>query len=399
MRSESPKVNISQLAHPVLNFWAYMNGKGEKLRVSVQKNYKDFELVKEVSTDQFQPGWQRFSIDLTPFKDSKYIRVGIEGESVADLHDFMAYDNVAIIDDVTNDLMALSLTADVTEVAAGDDAVLNFTIRNNAATSVNASDYDVVLLKNGKEVNRTKGEDLAPDKATNFLLSDKASVLDSVATVYAARIDYAADKCPGNNTAESDTFKIVMPDYPAPSALSATSGKGQAELSWTAPDLVNRKAQAVTETFDDYQAFIINDVGDWTMYDADLQNTIRITINELFGPLQYDNAGKPMAFQVFQRGRCRYSLQKLGSAFRRPDAGQLQLRFQRRWILQEAERRLGHLARVERYGAEHPLLRQGRYVSRHSGTHGSPLFDHRQGREQFHEDGRNHRRDQRCHLG
>ncbi len=299
VRSESPKVNISQLAHPVLNFWAYMNGKGEKLRVSVQKNYKDFELVKEVSTDQYQPGWQRFSIDLTPFKDSKYIRVGIEGESVADLHDFMAYDNVAIIDDVTNDLMALSLTADVTEVAAGDDAVLNFTIRNNAATSVNASDYDVVLLKNGKEVNRTKGEDLAPDKATNFLLSDKASVLDSVATVYAARIDYAADKCPGNNTAESDTFKIVMPDYPAPSALSATSGKGQAELSWTAPDLVNRKAQAVTETFDDYQAFIINDVGDWTMYDADLQNTIRITINELFGPLQYDNAGKPMAFQVF----------------------------------------------------------------------------------------------------
>lgn len=33
--------------------------------------------------------------------------------------------------------------------------------------------------------------------------------------------------------------------------------------------------------------------------DADGQNTILITLNSMFGPLQYNNAGKPMAFQVF----------------------------------------------------------------------------------------------------
>ena len=35
------------------------------------------------------------------------------------------------------------------------------------------------------------------------------------------------------------------------------------------------------------------------MYDGDKQKTIQITLNTMFGPLKYDHAGEPMAFQVF----------------------------------------------------------------------------------------------------
>ena len=37
VRSELPKVDISEMAKPTLNFWAYCTGKGDKLTVSVPK--------------------------------------------------------------------------------------------------------------------------------------------------------------------------------------------------------------------------------------------------------------------------------------------------------------------------------------------------------------------------
>lgn len=299
VRSESPKVDISALDKPVLNFWAYMNGKGEKMRISVQKDYKEFENVFETSSDKYEKGWTRFHIDLTPYKNSKFIRVGFEAESVKDIYDFMAYDNVAIVEDATNDLMAMELTADKNEVKVGNELNLNFSLRNNANTFVNGGDYDVVLMKNGVEASRIKGEDVEQDMVKTITLSDKPTVFDPTTTKYTAKIEYAADKITGNNSAESEKFKFIMPEYPVPTSLTAVSGNGQAELSWTAPDLINRKPAVTTDDFDSYKAFIIDNVGGWTMYDGDKQNTIQITLNESFGPLQYDNAGKPMAFQVF----------------------------------------------------------------------------------------------------
>lgn len=298
VRSESPKVDINTLTKPMLTFWAYMNGKGEKMRVSVQKDYKEFEQVLEVSTDRYQRGWHRFSVDLTPFKGSKYVRVGIEGESVKDLYDFLAYDNVAIVDDANYDLMSFMLSSDETELVVGDEALLNFTVRNNGKNTVKGTDYELVLLKNGKETSRTQGVNILQDRTETITLTDNTTVLDPEQTVYSARIEYAADQMEANNTSGTVTFKLIKPEYPVPTNLRATSGNG-AELSWTAPDLLNLKPVVTTESFDDYDAFIIDNVGKWTMYDADMQNTIRITLNELFGPLQYNHAGEPMAFQVF----------------------------------------------------------------------------------------------------
>ena len=102
-----------------------------------------------------------------------------------------------------------------------------------------------------------------------------------------------------NNTSDKSIVNVLMPDYPTPTALKATSEKDGVALAWTAPDLENRNLQTTTDTFDNYEAFAINGYGDWTTYDCDQQNTIQITLNESFGPLQYKNAGKPMAFQVF----------------------------------------------------------------------------------------------------
>lgn len=298
VRSESPKVDITALNSPVLNFWAYMNGKGEKLRVSVQKDYKEFVDAMEISTDQYEKGWHRFTLDLTPYKDSKYIRVGFEGESVKDLDFFLAYDNVAIVDNVDKDLSATALTAGE-NVKAGGKVNLSLSLRNNSSAKVNGADYSIVLYKNGKEQSRTNGTDIDADMVKSVKLTDETTVFDPEETVYYAAIDFPGDKLTDNNTSESKTVKVLLPEYPTPTSLNAASAGNGVELAWTAPDMENRDAQVTKETFDNYEAFAISDFGDWTTYDCDQQNTIQITLDASFGPLQYKNAGKPMAFQVF----------------------------------------------------------------------------------------------------
>ncbi len=296
-RSESPKVDISALAKPVLHFWAYFNGKGDSLTVSVSPDYEGFEPVLRLSSAD-GTGWKRFAIDLTPYRSSRFVQIGLEGKAVASLEYFMAYDNVSITDTYANDLMMRSLTSP-DEMNTQDESDFKVAIRNNGDQSVKAADYSIVLYRNHKEVARVQGEDLATDSKLEFMLTDKASVLDSEKNVYQAAIEFAADENQANNVSATDTVKVTLPDYPTPTGLKAAKGSNGVSLGWTAPDLENLKKQSYTETFEDFPAFTISDVGEWTLVDGDKQTTKRITLSSVMGALQYDHAGEAMAYQVF----------------------------------------------------------------------------------------------------
>lgn len=300
VRSESPKVDISGAQHPVLHFWAFCNGKDGKMRVSVQKDYGEFEPVMEISGDKYELGWHRFTVDLTPYKNSRYVRVGFEAEADSTLQDFMGYDNVSIADQVDHDLMAMDLNA-VENVETGDEAALSLVVRNNTDNRVEGKDYSVVLYKNGREAARVNGRSVDADMTTEIAIDNKVSTIDDDVLTYYAKIEYDADQVPDNNTSAEKTVKVKKPDFPAPQKLEASSRENNVVLTWKAPDNSVRY-KTTTDSFEDYDKFIIDGIGDWTVYDCDKQNTIRITLNQEFGPLNYDNAGEPMAFQVFNTG-------------------------------------------------------------------------------------------------
>lgn len=298
VRSESPKVDIKNMKSPVLNFWAYLNGDGDELNISVQKDYGEFVDVRRISTAEGTKGWNRFSIDLTPYKDCKFLRIGFEGKAVKNLDNFVAYDNVAIVEKAAADLMAMSIETEE-RVKASSESVVEFSFRNNTNTDVKGTDYDIVLYKNDKEVNRIDGVDIPCDMVKTVIMKDVTSVLDPEESTYHATVNYAKDELPENNASAKNEVKILLPDYPVPTALKATAAGNHVNLAWTAPDLLNRKPKVTEESFEDYQTFSIDGVGGWTMYDGDKQKTIQITLNTMFGPLKYDHAGEPMAFQVF----------------------------------------------------------------------------------------------------
>ena len=301
VRSESPKVDISGTANPMLNFWAYSNGLGDKLTVSVQKDYGEFVPALTITTDKYEKGWHRFSVDLTPYKDSKYIRVGFEGEAVKSTDEFMAYDNVSIIDNIDHDLMVTDFAAD-DKVDAGEIANIHISLRNNSANDVAPTDYAVVLYKDGKEIERVKGPKVPADQEITLDMSTRLTPVDNDQVMFSAYIDYPDDQLTSNNATASATVNVRKTNYPAPANLTAVSRQDNVELGWDKPNLDNVGLKVTTDDFESYKTFAISDYGDWTTYDCDKQNTILITLDESFGPLRYENAGEPMAFQVFNAG-------------------------------------------------------------------------------------------------
>ena len=56
-------------------------------------------------------------------------------------------------------------------------------------------------------------------------------------------------------------------------------------------------AETVTDDVDSYKPFAITGIGDWTTVDRDLQITAQLSLGD--GVLQWENAGQPQAFIVF----------------------------------------------------------------------------------------------------
>lgn len=298
VRVESPKIDIRNLSHPQLRFWAFLSGAGDSLTVSVSPEYKDFEPKLKISTADKTVGWHSYTVDLSEYLNSRFLQIGFEGKAIVLTNDFVDFDNFSIMDPVDHDLMACTISGP-DELATETSGTFTVTLRNNAETTVYGADYEVVLYKNGREVTRVAGRTVAGDATTNVSLAVAPSVLDvELSSVYAV-IFYDADENADNNTTDTLTLKVLLPDYPVPTNLSAQSAYGKIALSWYAPDLVNRPNQNTTETFDGYKSFIIDNIGSWTLVDGDKQSTKRITLSSLFGPLQYDHAGEAMAFQVF----------------------------------------------------------------------------------------------------
>ena len=130
-------------------------------------------------------------------------------------------------------------------------------------------------------------------------LTDVPTIDDPEMTVYKASILSEKDQNAANNISNRVSVEIILPQYPRVTQLSGEAAGGKIKLFWEEPNFSDMPAQSVTERFENYPAFAIANYGDWKAVDADGAKTIRMTLSEEFGPLEYPNAGEAMAFQVF----------------------------------------------------------------------------------------------------
>ena len=291
----APRITLEGTQNPtVVFYYQYTNDAVEgKIEVIVEdqeiRTLRSFD-INENDANQ----WIRCEIPLKEFLGKKYIQLAFTGSgAVADA--YFAIDNITISDFVDKDLAVKDFTAPV-RVDINEEVSFNLQIRNNGSSKVSARDYSIKLYKNGEMIQEVPGRDIEASAMLSFELLDTPSVTDPSSSVYSAEIAYGDDKNTENNKSKSANVRIVTPNYPTVTDLNGESVNG-VTLTWSDPNTSDMPGTPVTESFEAYESFIINNIGEWTLYDKDKCSTVILTLMD--GALDYPNIGSPMAWQVF----------------------------------------------------------------------------------------------------
>lgn len=297
-RFESPKVSLQGSSNPVLTFWYYASGASDSLIVEVSQKHETFvPLARKVMSEN--RGWQRMELNLTDYKNSSFIQIGFRGVALsASKTPLVSVDNISIRDNKGWNLALDGFTAPKW-INVGSEATFTVNVANATGEQVQASDYQVELLKNGAVCATANGVQIPLDGNVSVSLKDTPTISDAETSVYKARIVSAKDAVADDNESDAQEVVLLMPSWPAVADLTGYSEDDGIHLLWTEPDYSDVPADAQTDDIESYEDFAISNIGNWTMVDGDGANTIQLTLNIDDGPLTYPNAGKPMAFQVF----------------------------------------------------------------------------------------------------
>ncbi len=298
-RLRSPRMAISGETNPTLVFYYFYNELTKDFAVEIAVDDKPMQLLRKIDiTSEGAGKWTRIEIPLSEYRNAKYFQFGFTGHALQACSEFIAIDNLSVLDLKENDLTVMGITVpDKADVSK--DVVVEATIRNSGSKAVSGNAYKVRLLKNGKPVMENVGEDIAPDGEIVSVFFDPISVADPETTVYNVEVEFAADENTSDNIGTGAETLIVQNELPVATDLSGNAFGG-VKLTWSEPAESETHPDPDVETFDFYESFIISDIGDWKLYDGDGYNTVIIQTS--FGVLDYPNIGSPMAWQVIDPG-------------------------------------------------------------------------------------------------
>ena len=292
----SPIFDLSAFANPVLTFWQ-INGPKDNLKVQVRTvggEWTDVaEPVWETGVDGLQ--WSRCYIPLANLKSGEVQFSFLAYGGVRPMH----IDNITIAEAAaTRDIAVRSLSVSPKRANVGEMSTFTVDLRNFGGQS--EKNYDVVLYRDGQEVNRTAGSELEATAMTNVDFTYTSTLDDAMLadkSLWSASVEFADDQDEANNTSDTIQWSTRPNDVPDAADLTAAQADGKVQLSWTAG--VNRSAaeigemQFVTDDFESYTPFATEGVGDWTFVDKDGSKTWATTYPKI------PNAGDPMSFMVF----------------------------------------------------------------------------------------------------
>lgn len=305
-RYTSPKIDIRELSSPTLSFWLYDKGLGDVVEVGVMPEMTEWATLQTITFDSGK-GWRRFEIDLSQFTSARYIQVGFNGICKGNEPKFVtAVDNLSIRNSAARDLTVEKYEFPV-RVNVGTSSAFTLTLRNRGSEALDAGSYTIELYRqDGAEAERTKvssiaGKALASDKTTTVTLKDNPEIFTPKQVFYSAEVMLDGDASPSDNIVAPQPVTVFMPPYPTPDELAANCNGEGVDISWKAPESGEGTALRVTDDFESYPIFSIDECGDWTLYDGDKQFTLTMALN-IAGDIQlleYEHAGEPMAWQVF----------------------------------------------------------------------------------------------------
>ena len=276
------------------NLKLFFNIRGEytedaSMTVQVQKSDGTVEDIKkyEYNDPENISEWTSECLSLAKYANERYILVRFLGNG----RGLIPIDNVVVRNLYAEDL---SVAVNVPEsVKKGNTAEIEMTVTNlgeNTANGYSVKLYDGDELAAEKTVNST----LAPLASETVSLNYTPSIFkDGSSASLTAEVVYDKDLDMSNNRATAEV-SLITSTKAAPASAAKAKGNEGCTVSWTAPASTEG---TVTDGFEDYDTWAINNFGDWTGIDGDKGYT-----GEIFNSDDNNTGhqGEPFAFEIFE---------------------------------------------------------------------------------------------------
>lgn len=265
------------------------------LAIEAAANYGNYTEVSRIDYTKAREGWNFTRIPLDKIDCSGFIQFGLRA-STGDATRHLHIDNLVVRDPAANDLLALDVTA-AGDLKVGSETTVTATVQNIGTTIV--SDYTVELWVNGMQLESTPGSSIEPLKTATFDFKVTPTVAMSAKASFGIKVINSGDANLADNTYIGSYYDVEMPRWPAVTDLTGSYDGNNVNLEWTPMTDAVLEPEHVTDKVETYEPFIIDNIGDWTTVDVDGgKGTFTIKNTSSFN-VDYPNAGKPMAFQVF----------------------------------------------------------------------------------------------------
>lgn len=291
----SPMVNIDDVEFPTVEFMVYaINDDDSRLTVSVNTAAGELKPLRSFLLSELPEGWNQIRIPLTEYKGDKYVQVSFTGEAGESYNNRINLDCIGFSNIHRQDVAAGTLE---TPEAMNTDADSYFIAHVTNVGVDEIKDVKVTLLRNGNAVAEDVVESIPTGRTFEVSLRDKANVAFDEFVDYSFRVDATDDTNHDNDLSLTHQVTVDLPFYPVPDAIGLYDAN-QATLQWSL-DEVKGIHPTVREGFEDYDAFIIKEVGNWTLRDVDGASGTTGILDADGNPMDYPNMGAPMAYQVF----------------------------------------------------------------------------------------------------
>lgn len=289
----STKIDISKADNPV--FQLFYQGKGSVLELKVGRDGAPMEVAKSIDLKENPTDdWTIATVDLAPYKDAKYIQVGLMVRGVHNTETetwSVPIDNIRVINQVAKEVRLVAVSAPAA-VEAGEDVAVNVRLENLGTEEL----HDVTVSLPASEEKTVMVDCIPVYGSADVLFSIATGALSPDVIDFGVNAVADGDADTENNSAAS-SVAVRFPVYPAPEGLAAVPSDGLLSLSWNAPEYESLKqSRRIEEDFEcvDYPVFTISDFGGWTLVDNDGNATYTF-----MGDVNNPYRTAPQAFQLF----------------------------------------------------------------------------------------------------
>lgn len=284
----SGKLSLSGTSNPGLIFYYYAHpGADAQLKVMVSNATSEPQTLLTINhkTLTGDAGWRRAYVDLSSLKDARYIVLSFFA-TANDVDVELGIDNIQMRDVVAHDL-TVGIKAPAV-LRLGTENKIDVTVNNLGAMAANG--YQLLLKANKQYVDTLMGYELAVGESKTFTMSYTPQVTTGNDVALSAELVYQDDQNTANNKTSVVMVKTRKPQYPVATNVVATKDDANVQLQWQAP-LID--TTPVTDDFESYDAWMIDGIGDWSVFDGDKGGTLQ------YSDIWVPNASKEMAFEVF----------------------------------------------------------------------------------------------------